>query len=75
MYSVKNDVHLLFELEQMAVILIFLLTMQCLKYFPTTPLFCRDERTRGAKVIRLPTYIQKSDRDLCLSVCCSRAVE
>ena len=35
-----NDMNLLLDLKQMAAILDFLLTMQCLKYFPTTPL-CR----------------------------------
>ena len=39
-YYVENDMNLLLDLEQMAAILDFLLTMQCLKYFPTTPL-CR----------------------------------
>ena len=34
----KNDRNLLLDLEPMAAILGFLPTMQCLKYFPTTPL-------------------------------------
>ena len=40
LYYVENDMNLLLDLEQMAAILDFLPTMQCLKYSPTTPL-CR----------------------------------
>ena len=40
LYYVENDMNLLLDLEQMAAILDFLPTMQCLIYFPTTPL-CR----------------------------------
>ena len=38
LYYVENDMNLLLDLEQMAAILIFLPTMQCLKYYRTTPL-------------------------------------
>ena len=37
LYYVENDINLLLDPEQMAAILDFLLTMQCRKYFLTTP--------------------------------------
>ena len=38
LYYIKNDINLLFDLEQMATIFDFLPTMQCQKYFLTIPL-------------------------------------
>ena len=69
MPPVKNDVHVLLDLEQMAVILDFLLTMQFLKYFSTTPLCPAYLKTPGytpkntlAFIMSISIYFLTSDK-------------